>query len=379
MHHGFTPFRQFVLKIASRCNLSCTYCYMYQSQDRSWQHLPRTMSSATVDATADRIAEHAERHGLREVELILHGGEPLLAGREYVAWLVERIQRRTSPRVRLRWGVQSNGLLLDRAWLQTLVDLDVRVCISIDGAPRHHDRHRVDGRGRGSYLRTARALHLLRQPEFAHIYSGLLAVVDLHNDPVGVYEALLEFAPRRIDFLLPHGNWSSPPPGLPVDGTTPYGDWLSAAFDRWFGAEQQETEVRIFQDTVALLLGGRATSTHLGLSPVGFVVINTDGAFEQVDSLRTVAPGEAGTGLTVHVDSLDDVLAHPALRRRQSGRAGLVGDCRRCRLLAACGGGNYAHRFRTGTGYQNRSVYCADLQKYIEHVRTAVQASIARP
>ena len=371
-----TPFSQLILKVASRCNMACDYCYMYPSHDTSWQALPRTMSSRTVEAVADRMVEHAERHSLRDVEIVLHGGEPLLAGRDHIARLVERLRRRAPSGLAVRMTVQTNGVLLDDVWLRTLADLDVKVCISIDGDSVHHDRHRKDVRGRGTYSRTARALNSLRQPEFSHLYSGLLAVVDLRNDPVDVYESLLRFAPPRIDFLLPHGNWSRPPPGLPTSGqATPYGDWLSAAFDRWFGADRQETIVRLFRDTVVLILGGPSTSTHLGLSPVGFVVINTDGGYEQVDILRTAGPGEVQTGLDVHAHSLDEVLAHPAVRHRQRGADVLADDCRQCRLLAVCGGGNYAHRYRDGSGFRNRSVFCTDLQRYIDHVRAAVRAT----
>ena len=50
--------------------------------DRGWRGLPKQMSQATADATVERIAEHAEQYGLSDVEVILHGGEPLLAGQD---------------------------------------------------------------------------------------------------------------------------------------------------------------------------------------------------------------------------------------------------------------------------------------------------------
>ena len=40
--------------------------------------------------TARRIGEHARAHGLRDITLILHGGEPLLAGRDLISRLVTR-------------------------------------------------------------------------------------------------------------------------------------------------------------------------------------------------------------------------------------------------------------------------------------------------
>ena len=87
------PFREFIVKVHSRCDLSCDYCYMYEMADQSWRDQPRTMSEETADMTARRIGEHARAHELTEIMLILHGGEPLLAGRELISRLVMSTRR----------------------------------------------------------------------------------------------------------------------------------------------------------------------------------------------------------------------------------------------------------------------------------------------
>ena len=33
----------YVVKVASRCNLDCTYCYEYNLGDDTWKHQPRFM------------------------------------------------------------------------------------------------------------------------------------------------------------------------------------------------------------------------------------------------------------------------------------------------------------------------------------------------
>ena len=35
--HQPIPFRQFILKVHSRCNLSCSYCYVYEMADQAWR------------------------------------------------------------------------------------------------------------------------------------------------------------------------------------------------------------------------------------------------------------------------------------------------------------------------------------------------------
>ena len=74
------PYRQYVVKIHSRCNLACDYCYVYEMADQGYQRQPPTMSPGTVRATVARIAEHVRAHDLSAIRVTLHGGEPLLAG-----------------------------------------------------------------------------------------------------------------------------------------------------------------------------------------------------------------------------------------------------------------------------------------------------------
>jgi uncharacterized protein len=145
-----------------------------------------------------------------------------------------------------------------------------------------------------------------------------------------------------------------------------------AAFDRWYDVPRQETEVGLFADVLAMLLGGAGRSEQVGLSPVAVVVIDSDGSIEQVDSLRSAYPGACATGLNVLTDSLDLALAHPGIRARQLGVAALSPICRECRLHRVCGGGHYAHRYRTGSGFGNPSVYCADLTHLIDHAARRV-------
>src|SRR5882672_10478728 len=87
------PIRQVLLKIHSRCNLACDYCYVYRHADQTWRQRPRVMAKRTIDQAAARIAEHAIHHGLSSVIVVLHGGEPLLAGAHTIDYAVRAIRR----------------------------------------------------------------------------------------------------------------------------------------------------------------------------------------------------------------------------------------------------------------------------------------------
>ena len=48
-------FTSFLVKVASRCNLNCSYCYMYQHADQSWKKKPLTLSAQHQDLLATRL------------------------------------------------------------------------------------------------------------------------------------------------------------------------------------------------------------------------------------------------------------------------------------------------------------------------------------
>jgi uncharacterized protein len=223
-----------------------------------------------------------------------------------------------------------------------------------------------------------RALALLNKPPHRSSFAGLLCTVDPESDPVECYEALLGHSPPSIDVLLPHANWANPPPRPPGPCSTPYADWLIAVFDRWYGAPRQETRIRLFEEVMQLLLGGSSRSEQVGLSPVAVAVVESDGAIEQVDSLKSAYSGACATGLDVRSDTFDAALDHPGVVARQIGTAALCDDCLACPIHQVCGAGHYAHRYRPGTGFRSPSVYCADLQKLIGHVRRRLADDLSR-
>jgi uncharacterized protein len=372
------PFRQFVLKIYSRCNLACQYCYVYELEDQTWRDQPRVMGAGTVRAAVARISEHARAHGLAQVRVILHGGEPLLAGPAFIQDLAGQMRDALSATAAVDLIVQTNGTCLDETMLTMLRRNAVRVGVSLDGDQAATDRYRRYPGGHGSFRAVTRGLELLRADPYRAGYAGLLCTVGLDNDPVQTYEALLRHEPPMIDFLLPHGTWSSPPPSRRPDSSTPYADWLLAVFHRWTAAPRQETSIRLFDAIISMLLGGPGTTEVVGLGPADTVVIDTDGSIRQIDALAAAYENASSTGLDVRQHALDAALDHPTTVARQLGRAALSPVCQTCAVADVCGGGFYPHRYRSGEGFRNPSVYCADLLRLITVIRRYVISETAR-
>jgi uncharacterized protein len=362
-----------VIKVHSRCNLACSYCYVYRGPDQSWRERPPRVARETVIRTAERIGEHARTHGLDRIRVELHGGEPLLAGPEPLLEHVRAVRLAVPDGCEVLSCVQTNGTLLTRPVLDRLASEGIRVGLSLDGGSARLNRRRVGHGGGSSWPAVARAAALLAQRGTQ--YAGILSTIDLGSEPGEVYTSLLELGPPGLDLLLPHANWGAPPagraaapPGRHRPSPAPYGQWLAEVFDLWWQSDGVRVEIRLFTEILALLMGWSSAAEAVGLSPMVAVVVDTDGAIEQVDSLKSAYAGAPETGLDVFANSFDEALRHPGIAARQLGEEGLASECRACPVLRVCGGGNYAHRYAPTSGFLHPSVYCADLEHLIRHI-----------
>jgi uncharacterized protein len=355
---------QYVLKVHGLCNLACDHCYVYEHADQSWRSKPATTTPGIVARAARRIADHAHAHALSRVLVVLHGGEPLLLGHDRLRALLHTLRTTIDPVTTLELGLHTNGVLLDERLCELFEEYDVRVGISLDGDRHANDLHRRFRNGRTSHPQVRRALALLR--DHPRVYGGILCTIDLRNDPIAVYEALMAERPPMVDLLLPHATWDDPP-ARPDGVAAPYADWLGRIHDRWL-ADGRPTPLRLFDSIRSAAAGGPSWSEAVGLGEVGLLVVDTDGSWEQVDSLKTAYDGAARTGMNVAEHSVDTVARHPGVRRGRPGVAGLSATCKACGVVSICGGGLYSHRYKSGSGFDNPSVYCEDLKELVQRV-----------
>ena len=244
-----------LLKVASRCNLDCTYCYVYHMGDDGWRDQPKLMPDAVQAASVRQLADlyASQQHPLH---VVLHGGEPLLFGPTRMRSLCNRLRSAIPAPCELH--VQTNGVLLTDAFIDVFVEYDVGLSISIDGPSDLHDRHRIDHRGRGSHDRVRSAITRLTTREDAlPLFSGILAVVDPNSNAPSVYASLKATGAPSIDFLVRDGNHSRLPHGKASASSTEYGRWLIEALDTYL-SDPTPPRVRLFDDMLRLIMGGRS-------------------------------------------------------------------------------------------------------------------------
>src|ERR1051326_4321001 len=72
------PISQLLVKVATRCNIDCSYCYWFR--DAAVYSKPKLMSADVLKQLLRRIEEHVAEHEPVDFPIVLHGGEPLLWG-----------------------------------------------------------------------------------------------------------------------------------------------------------------------------------------------------------------------------------------------------------------------------------------------------------
>ncbi len=365
----------FLVKIASRCNLACDYCYMYEHADQSWRAQPKLMSEGHRRLLAGRIAEYCEANRLGRILVIFHGGEPLLAGAGRIVETLGWVRSAVPPGTRVDASVQTNGVLLTDEALELFGREHVSVSVSIDGPQAAHDRHRLNHRGRSTFGETLAAIERLgRHPD---IYAGLIAVVDPGTAPEELFGFFSGLAPPRLDFLLPDANHLAPPPRRGGDADL-YARWLIRAFDLWFD-RYPELRVRTFEALLDAIAGLPAETDAFGLGDVSLLTIETDGTYHDLDVLKVTAPGGTATGLGLEDATIAGAASSPRIEahRRLLRREGLSAECRACLVVDVCGGGSVPHRY-AADGFDHPTVYCREMKALIAHARRRVGEALGK-
>ncbi|MFC7470787.1 radical SAM protein [Actinomadura keratinilytica] len=330
--------------------------------------------------TADRIAEHAAAHRLPAVSLVLHGGEPLLAGTDRLAAFAALVRHRVPGHTRVRVTLQTNATLLTAARVRDLARARIAVGVSLDGGRARHNTARVDHAGRPSWPAALRGTRLLAEhaPE---AYAGILLVVDPEQDPAEVYTSLLRLRPPPSTCCC---RTATGAPRRPAS---------TRRRDRPPAPGRRPRPVRrLARRRLRPLVGRRAQADPGAALRGGDRRPARPAHRHRVARPRPVHRRGRGDRRLPRTDRLAQVglprrrrhRTHPRpehLRRRPHPprhRRPPVGPRRprrrlpRLPLLHACGGGHYAHRHRAKAGFGHPSVYCADQQRFLHHVAAAL-------
>lgn len=364
----------YILKVASVCNLNCTYCYYFNGADTSWRERRSMMSHATVKRIVDQLIPHARAHGIDAVDLVVHGGEPFIMKKDRFLAMMREFDRIEEAGISVRRKGQTNGVLLDDEWVDILARENFHLGVSIDGPKDVNDAYRVDHSGHGSYDRAIAGLKLALSREASGLDPSVISVINPDYSGSRMYEHLRSLGVKRMDFLLPESNYAHPPDGYqPLGPMTPYGDFLREVADAWFAEDDPDVFVRLVGRISEALLGGDVRSDVIGTAPVRVAVIETDGALEPTDNYKACEDRMTDLGLNIWGNTFDDLYGHEFFRYCTAAGELVPSACGGCKYVSLCGGGRMTTRYSREEGFQRRSIYCNDLYTLYKHLEHKLQ------
>ena len=185
------PLTTLVVNVTSKCNLSCTYCYEYgEDKITEASTKPRFMDEATARKSVDFM--FAESDDQPVVHLTFFGGETLLNFKVLTSALAYAKERGAALGKRVDVSLTTNGTLLRTEIIDWLVENDVGVTVSMDGAKEQQDKFRVFKNGQGSYETVAPNVKELLARQTRRPVGARVTLTKQNLDVVGIYRHLAE-------------------------------------------------------------------------------------------------------------------------------------------------------------------------------------------
>lgn len=375
---------QVILKTVERCNINCSYCYYFHGGDNSFESRPPTIPDEIADSVGNFLVKGALDLGVRNVQVVFHGGEPLMQSKRRFDRLCTNIRSSFSATdVSLVFSVQTNGTLVDNEWCELFDKHQISVGISLDGPREINDIYRVDHKGRSTYAATAQGIQCLMDYEAAHNVSfglGALTVINANYDYKAIYKHLTEeLGFKRIGFLLPDCSHDS----FPEMGASAarFGQILEDIFDAW--ADNPIAEITNISRTLNFFkknaMSGKPVPASSGneaakaneISTLGnqIIVIHSDGMLSVDDSLIPASAWRNQlAGANIATTSLREWLRSPFYSTLHHHIRNVPTACHDCSWQRVCHGGDMENRFSIADGFARKSVFCDGLSIYHEKV-----------
>lgn len=359
-----------ILKLNRKCNLRCSYCYYVN--ESTINRNERLDARSTINL----ITKYGEYCKSQQISgsLIFHGGEPLLQGRQYFEKVIFHANQHF-PEMDI--SIQTNGTLIDEAWISLLNEFDISVGISFDGSIEQNDRNRIQGSKQDA---SDTILKNIIQLQKHQLLGGILSVIDPTFSGKASVRFFYDLGVRWVDFLIPYRTHDTTTvgPGITENGAS-LGRFLTDAFMEWVRIDDPFFKIRIFDEVLRRSLQSHRNELT-AIQPSYPICVEPDGRFcrntEFSDSSSLFDKDFYNTGLNIYDHSFEQVVDDmiefaDANDLRQPHR-----NCSGCDMWNLCRGGAVPSRYKIGQGFQNPSANCADLYllsklatSYIERLR----------
>lgn len=356
-----------LLKLASRCNINCSYCYWFLDEDVYKK--PAIMTERVEEAFISKLEKHIKKNTLTDFFILFHGGEPMLFGKIRFIEFVMKLRQLESciENFTLKLAITTNGILIDSDWIDIFKLLNISVTLSIDGNKEMHDLNRVDFKNQGTYDKVIQALDLLKK---GGIHFGLLAVYNPLMNAKTIFNFFVkELECNNFDILVPDSNHDKQ--------TDTIANFYTELFDIWYEySNNNKINIRLMESISKGILGIESNSESIGYGQITTFTLLTDGSLEPLDVLRVAGTGFTKTRFNIFENEFEDIQQDELWEEIRRASVTLPEKCQKCKYSFACGGGHIAHRYSKQNGFNNNSVYCDDYINIFNHCEKKISNDI---
>ncbi len=364
----------FIVKTTWNCDLRCDYCYV-TSPSALHVHDSGRISVSIVRKLFQRIAEyiHLKNETPSKLTFYWHGGEPLLAGKDFFRELV-KLQDEILPReTTISNCIQTHGGLIDDEWADLFIDNNYSVTFSIDGNMHTHDCHRHDASGKGTYSKTLAGMNNMVKKGYSPCTLSVLTpeVVALKGE---AYKSLRNIGVKWMDFLVPYDLEGNSISRKNTDDELA-SFWIEV-FEEWMNEGNQNITVRYLKDVVTRCMGGVGQFCLSGDLCSSIVTVDKNGNIFACDDILHVQ----------HNTKLGNLVQEPLIDIEKNRllssltpRINLVSPmCLQCDVYDICKSGCPGKRGGVVDGRaMEQNIYCGMYKKIIPHIKSRVTSEIA--
>ena len=331
------------------------------------------MSEEVMKELPNFLRRSLDQLNLSRLNIVLHGGEPLLMKPARVDRLLSSLTAELGARAEIAFAVQTNGVLINDEWISLFEKHQVKVGVSIDGHKHTHDRLRPDHSGAGSYDDTIRGWGMLKSAFNAGRLKrvGALCVVHATTDEdsrtlLGHLVNTLGIASPNLNF--PRGGRDS------VDAII----WNKASdkhrhMVKSFTANLIEPKfhyVRGIADVLLALYSDRGAERNDRRSSFRhhIATISSAGDLNVDDNLMGIDASLSDSGLTIFGTSLKDLVLGSVWQRLNTAVDTIPAECSGCPWFRSCRSGDLYNRFSRRDGFAGKTVLCDTIKMIHEEV-----------
>ncbi len=358
----------YIVKVSGNCNLGCPYCYYFKDKPRITKSIIKPEVLLKFFTEASQLSE--------QIEIIWHGGEPLVAGINTFKHAVE-IQKEInkSTGITFRNLLQTNGTLLSQEWVDFFVEETFGIGVSLDGPQHLHDKYRVSLSNKSTFENTMQGINLLKKNG---VPISILAVVTKNS---------LRYAKEAYNFFVTDLNIQSfdflPMVELAVNSSKKtvndktktffpdsldqgnFYDFMKDIFDLWWLDNRPDISIRFLDNVLLGLLGNSPTSCTFNGSCGQYTTLDVNGSVSPCDNFieyKNLVFGD------INVNNLNAILDSPKRLNYINQVSHTHPKCSECKFLKACGGGCSKYNYFLNQNFSDENYFCGDRWSIFNYV-----------